>query len=137
MATKVSFESPAALEHVRILQGIISRMAHNSEFIKLVFTLMSVAAFIASVWEKEFPEALFVGVAGVLAFLDAYYLALERSFRAIHSNFCKNLQSERVSEDSIFYLIPHKPTIGKVLSAFLSPAVWPFYTAITAFVVLS
>jgi|SRR3990172_11189653 len=78
------------LEHLKMIQAAIGRMAQNSFVLKgwsvTLITGMIVLAIDkgkAFAWLALFPAVVFWG-------LDAYYLRQERLFRALHDSVCKD-----------------------------------------------
>jgi hypothetical protein len=74
------------IEHLKLIQAVITRLAQNS-FTYKGWTLTLVTALIAlSVEEISSPYLLAVALLPTLAFwgLDAYYLRQERLFRALY-----------------------------------------------------
>jgi hypothetical protein len=139
-------DSPAVLNYLTTLQGIITRFAANSGSCKtLCVTLVS--AIVVVITNKAKPE--FAGIAFLpivsLAILDAYYLGLERSFRNTYHNFTQKLLNNSASTEDLFKLIPTKKppkwvekikpsrlsqAIAKLpdpILALTSSAIWLFY----------
>lgn len=76
--------SDAKLKHLEFLQAAISRMAANSFVIKGWSVTLGTAVLGFSVKESNWAMALLAIVpTGSFWALDAYYLALERSFREL------------------------------------------------------
>ena len=74
----------ARIEHLKLIQGIITRLARNSLVIKSAAVAAS-AALIAFVASTDAPLASLGGVAVLsLWVLDAHFLRQERSFRRLY-----------------------------------------------------
>jgi hypothetical protein len=72
----------ADTKHLEFLQAAIARMAANSFFVK-GWTVTLVTALVGVAVKESARDVALIGLIPVLffAFLDAYYLALERGFR--------------------------------------------------------
>lgn len=106
-----------------MIQGVITRMAGQSSTIKgwmitLVAALLSVGA--AARQRPILVLSLYVVVA--MAFLDSYYLAIERKYRILYNSVCLDHAPPWSMEIS-------KPTIRDVLSALRSPATSLLYSS--------
>src|SRR5215813_1431418 len=73
------------LEHLKMIQTAIARMAQNSFVTKGWSVTLVTGALALTVTEKQ-HALVFLGIVPVLAFwsLDAFYLLQERRFRVIH-----------------------------------------------------
>jgi len=58
----------------------------------------------------------------VFGLLDAYYLAIERSYRTLYDTAADEA-------DDAWGMAADPATLGRVLKAVGSPSVWPFYLA--------
>ncbi len=88
---------PSKLEHLKMLQAVIARMASNSFMVKgWCVTLVSALIALSG---KDVPNMVFVAVLPVLMFwwLDAYFLRQEKLFRKLF-----DLVRENGKEDSNF-----------------------------------
>ena len=105
MAQKPSLdhESSAVQKHLEIMQGIISRMAENSRSCKL-WCVTLVAAVLVLVARTGEPQHALIALAptGLLLLLDAYYLALERSFRKSYDNFVDKLHRGQSVQSDVY-----------------------------------
>lgn len=134
----ISPESQAILKHIDMYQGIINRMAANSLECKK-WAIGLVSAILVLVAEKGVTQAaaLTVVPAVLFWFLDAYYLALEKQFRAAYGTFIKNLHSGALQPSELYKV----HTTGKLpqtfLDSLLSWAVWPFYLGMLGLVALA
>ena len=86
MAEKTPFflteSSPSVQIHLNILQGVIERMASNSNSSK-AWCITIVSAILVVVADKGKPDYAYIAFIPTLLFfaLDTYYLALEKGFR--------------------------------------------------------
>jgi hypothetical protein len=114
-----------------MLQGIITRLASNSASCKTwCVSLTSALAVVAAQSAKvqlltiaTLPIVLFLG-------LDAYYLGLERRFRACYEGFITKLNEGSANIKDVFLIAPRLPVRGlftEALGAVLSFSIWPFY----------
>src|SRR5215213_699245 len=90
------------LEHLKMIQGVITRMAGNSFLIKgWCVTLVSAILALAA---KE-PNKLFIGIAlyPVLMFwiLDGYFLYQERLFRALYDEVANKPEVESAADSAV------------------------------------
>jgi hypothetical protein len=122
----LSLDSPAVLNYLTTLQGIITRLAANSGSCKtLCVTLVS--AIVVVITNKAKPEFIWVAFIPIisLGFLDAYYLGLERSFRNTYNDFTKKLIYNSAYSNDLFQLIPTKKApkwVREIKPSFLSEA---------------
>lgn len=73
------------VEHLQLIQGVITRMAGNSFLLKGWSVSLVAGLSAVSGAEAEASFALIaLGVVVVFAFLDAFYLALERAYRDLY-----------------------------------------------------
>ena len=108
------------VEHLKMIVGVVDRLAHNSFLIK-GWTISLVAAL--SVLSRSGSEATFTWVAVCMAplfgLLDAWYLTLERRFRGL---FRRAVDGEVAPFD----MTPDKVR-GDFGRAFLSLSILPLY----------
>ena len=90
---------PARIEHLKLIQGVINRMAQFSFIIKgwtitLVIAILGFAVSISNGWIS------LITLVPLLTFwgLDAYYLRLERMFRMLHDN----IRTNNITSDNFF-----------------------------------
>ncbi len=82
----------ADLEHLKLIQAVITRMAGNSFLIKgWSVTIVAGLSAIAKAQTEAGVAWIAAGVVVVFAVLDAFYLALERAYRDLY---------QRVAADS-------------------------------------
>ena len=131
-------ESPAVSTHLSILQGIIGRMSANSTSCKIqcvvlvagLTVLASQAQSSAYVLLALIPTCLFLC-------LDAYYLALEQSFRNSYDAFVEKLHERAIVSRDLYVVRRHGNAIRTDgLRRLGSTAIWPFYSALAATILL-
>ena len=81
------------IEHLRMIQNVINRMARSSAFMKTYAVVLTAVFFMsASVHYFERSEIFaFIGLAclsmvAALCYMDSLYLRLERGYVALHGN---------------------------------------------------
>ncbi len=123
----------AVLQHMAMYQNIIARMAANSSACKN-WSIMLTSAFLTFIISKAQADMAWVGLLPVLlfGFLDAYYLALEKQFRA-----ASNVSAEKIRESSFFLEHLFLVKVDGKLPAYLgqsirSYATWPLYVVLLA-----
>jgi len=84
----VSME-PERLEHLKMIQAVIARMAQNSFLLKGWSVTLATGMLAVAIGEKQQGFAL-LGLLPALAFwgLDAFYMRQEKLFRAHHEDMC-------------------------------------------------
>ena len=110
-------------DRLQMIQGIITRLAANSGALK-GFTVPVVTALLGVGIDKNSERFAWLGIYPVVVFgfLDAYYLALERSYRDLYKTATTDLDSE-------WSLAVDQATFTQILGAICSPSVWAFYGA--------
>jgi hypothetical protein len=113
---------------LEMIQGVINRLAGNSSAYKgWMVTITAALLGVAINNHKPVLAWLGVYVVCILAILDAYYLALERSYRDLYKTAAKDqLKADDWTENN-WSLAATRPGLAGVLTAVLSPSVWPFY----------
>lgn len=134
----LSEESAAVQAHLQILQGVIQRMASNSTSCK-AWCITIVSAILVLIADKGKPELAWLALLPSLLFLalDAYYLALERAFRASYNAFVSKLHTGQINVEDVYSVIPKGGMSKHQLDALKSFSVWGFYGALVVLVVLA
>lgn len=117
------------IQHLQMLQGVISRMASNSASLKNYCMTIS-AAIIGLAAAIQKPEILYYTSPLIIIFglLDGHYLRLERSFRDQFNSVRKTGATSKPD-----FLITPSWTAGHgIMSGFWSWSVWLFYLPIVA-----
>jgi len=113
---------------LQMIQGIINRLAGNSSAFKgWMVTITSALLGVAINNKKEYLGWLAVYGVSVLGVLDAYYLALERSYRQLYKTAAAQNDQTAANEEDKWSLCAQKVNLGNVLCAVFSPSIWPFY----------
>lgn len=119
------------VSHLGFIQGVITRMAQNSYLLKGWDVTLVAAVFALSL---SLDSAILIGVALlptlVFAFLDAYYLRLERLFRSLYKDVRENPQDiEAFSMDIEGY---EEKSVKRL---FWTVSIWPFYITVAIAIV--
>jgi hypothetical protein len=113
-------------------QTVIARLSNAGLQVK-TWCLSALAALTAVAAGGDKPEILVLSVAvlGVFGFLDAYYLSLERHFRAAQTSLAKKVTGEDTLAvlDLVDMDAPAPRDWTKVLQCAGSLAITPFYGA--------
>lgn len=120
--------SPSVQAHLGILQSVIQRMAGNSTSCK-TWCITVVSALLLIVAEQDRPEFAHVTLLPTFLFLalDAYYLALEKGFRASYTDFVRKLHSGMAKAADLYAVEPAKNRVRYQVEALKSFSVWGFY----------
>ena len=112
--------NPARLQ---MIQAIIARLAGNSAALKgFAVTIATALLGIAINTHRTSYAWLAAYPVIILGLLDAYYLALERSYRKLYNEAAGD-------GDADWGLAARKLTIADVAKSVGSPSVWAFYGA--------
>ena len=125
----LNHESSAVIKHLDLYQGVISRMAKNSVSSKqwCVVLISAIFALVAKDAKVDFAVLAIIPLF-LFAFLDTYYLAMERKFVDANNAFLDRLEINAVTSADLYRVKPERGTLpGSMWSAFWSPATYPFY----------
>jgi len=119
--------SASVHKYLDLLQGVINRMAANCTGCK-TWCLTLVSATVAIIADKSKPEYVWIAFVPLVLFccLDAYYLALERSFRNRYNAFVHKLHASSVTVSDLYTLTPQINWSSRFKS-FGSSSIYPFY----------
>jgi hypothetical protein len=125
-------ESPAVIEHLKMVQAIISRMAGNSAQCKTwCITIVAAIVAFASAAKNERIVALAIVPLVIFGCLDAAYLATEKAYRDLYNALAAKIRAGTYSLPDAFALAA--PTdAGHYLWAHGSWSVWPVYLGLIA-----
>ena len=122
-------ESDAVRTHLEIMQGVVSRMADNSRSCKVwCVTLVAAVLFLSA--RSYGANVALVALAPATLFwvLDAYYLSLERAFRASYDAFVAKVHGGSLEVGDLYAVRPSGSVVRGVFRAlFRSFAVSSFY----------
>ncbi len=125
-------ESSSVQAHMTMLQGIIGRMADNSRVCKM-WCVTLVSAILALVAFRGYANHIFIALLPTAMFflLDAYYLALERSFRGAYNDFVDKIREGRYAASDLYVVPPPKSLAhGTIRAMFRSFSTLPFYALV-------
>jgi hypothetical protein len=131
-------ESASIQTHLGIIQNVIQRMATNSTNCK-AWCVTLVAAVLVIVADKGNANYAWIALLPIIVFsaLDAYYLALEKGFRACYNQFVSKLRQGSLSELDLYSVMPIGNMSQLQLEAYKSFSVWGFYLSLAALTVLT
>jgi hypothetical protein len=117
------------VERLQMIQGVITRLAANSGTFK-GFSVPVVTALLGVGIDKNSDGFVWLGIypIAVFGFLDAYYLALEKRYRALYKKATTDPETE-------WTLAAGQATFTEILDSWKSPSVWAFYGAALAVVI--
>lgn len=124
----VTEDSPSVQAHLAMLQNVIERMALNSSSCKS-WCITLVSAVLVIVADKGKADYVWIALlpAIIFACLDAYYLALERSFRGTYNKFVEKLHSKSLISSDLYAIKPQDKMSKHQIDAMKSMSVWGFY----------
>lgn len=124
--------------HLSIAQSVIQRMASNSASCK-AWCITLVAAILVIVADKGKPRYGLIALIPTVLFLvlDAYYLALERGFRASYNEFIDKVHGGRIVAADLYAITPKGGLPAAVVRSLGSFAIWPFYVTLGVMIGLS
>lgn len=131
-------DSSSVQLHLSMIQNIVLRMASNSSTCKsLCVTLVS--AILVIVADKGKPDYAWIALLPVLifSFLDAYYLALEKSFRKAYDDFVQKLHGNKLQLTDLYSITPSKEMLTHQVAAMKSLSVWGFYIPLALLIAIT
>lgn len=137
-APSLTEESASVQAHLQILQAIIQRMATNSTSCK-AWCITIVSAILVLIADKGKPNLVLLAFLPTFLFLtlDAYYLALEKAFRASYNSFVRKLHGNELQLDDLFSVVPRSDMTQNQVEALKSFSVWGFYGALAVLVLVT
>lgn len=131
-------DNEAVIEHMRMYQGIITRMANNSAACKK-WCIPLVTAILAFVVKEKLINLVWLTLIPILIFyfLDVYYLKLENQFRESFNSSAKNIQQGVFSPESLFSIHPEGLEKEFWLKAIVSFSTWPVYLGLFSLLVFA
>jgi hypothetical protein len=134
----LSETSPSVQTHLGILQSVIQRMAGNSTSCK-TWCITVVSAILVIVADKGKPNFAFIALVPTFLFLalDAYYLALEKGFRAAYAEFVKKLHAGVARAEDLYAVTAQGSHSKHQIEALRSFSVWGFYSTLLVLIELT
>jgi hypothetical protein len=120
-------DNPAVTAHIGLLQGIINRLANNSSSCK-TWCLTLTAAFLSLAGATSRPRIVAFALVPVFifGFLDAMYLAQERSYRELYASVVQKIREGSYTRKDAFEA--RAPlTFCRIFSALSSWSIYPVY----------
>lgn len=118
----------AEAEHLKLIEAVVGRMGINSFLLKgWTVTLVAGLGALASTDGDRSFAWIAVGVVVLFAVLDAFYLAIERSYRELYRKVAADSPDVKPWELEAAAVGP-----AEVVSTLRAFAVWPFYVATLA-----
>lgn len=133
----ISESSPSVQAHLSIEQSVIQRMAGNSASSK-AWCISLVSAILVIIADKGKPNLALLAMIPTLLFfvLDAYYLALERMFRASYKHFLTKLHQRKIVANDLFVITPRGEIFKTTIASLFSFSVYPFYGTLLIMILL-
>jgi hypothetical protein len=120
-------DNPAAIAHINLLQGIITRLANNSGSCK-TWCLTLVGALLSLAGATHVPALITFALVPVVifGFLDTMYLAQEKAYRNLYKRVMTSIQGQTYALKDAF---DAKASVGfnDFLNALRSWSVFPVY----------
>lgn len=131
MIMNLTFENTAIQNYLSTLQGVINRMAANSASCKNWCVSIVSAILVFSTSTKQ-PQSMWVALIPCILFawLDAYYLSIERQVVQLYRDAVKKVQNNSITVDDLYNIKINTrgfKGFGNSLTAFNSPSILPFY----------
>lgn len=135
---QLSETSPSVQAHLGILQSVIQRMSTNSTSCK-AWCITVVSAVLVIIADKGKPNFAFIAFIPTILFLalDAYYLALEKAFRASYAEFVKKLHTGMAKAEDLYDIVPEGSQFRHQIAALRSFSVWGFYVTLLVLIELT
>ncbi len=130
--------SQAVQSHVSIMQSVIQRMASNSASCK-AWCIILVSAILVIVADKGKPGYVYIALIPTILFLvlDAYYLALEKSFRKSYNGFIEKLHNSSLISSDFYVVSPEGSLLKAFFVSLTSFSIYPFYLTLIVMIWIS
>jgi hypothetical protein len=137
-ANQLSESSPSVQIHLGILQGVIERMASNSNSSK-AWCITVVSAILVVVADKNKPDYALLALIPTLLFLalDTYYLAMEKGFRNSYNKFVRKVHDGSLTLDDLYLVMQEGGASRLQFEALKSFPVWGFYIVLGFLIVIA
>jgi hypothetical protein len=125
-------DNPVAIEHIKLLQGIVNRLANNSASCK-TWCLTLVAALLSLAGMSRNPAVVPISLVPVVVFgfIDTMYLAQERAYRDLYKRMVGKMQDGSYALTDAFEASA-PISFTRFCRAFLSWSIWPIYAGLIA-----
>jgi hypothetical protein len=123
---------PAAIEHLKMIQAVITRLAGNSAQCKTwCITIVSAIVAFAGAMKNENIVAVAIVPLLIFGFLDMAYLAHERAYRRLYNKIVKKIREGGYGLEDRFVL-GEPANADDYVRALRSWSVWPVYLGLIA-----
>jgi hypothetical protein len=123
---------PAAVEHLKMIQAVITRLAGNSAQCKTwCITIVSAIIAFAGTTKNEAIVAVAIVPLLIFGFLDAAYLGEERRYRQLYNDMVAKIRDGCYAPEDRFVLRPQADG-GDYVRALRSWSVWSVYLGLIA-----
>ena len=112
------------IEHLKLIEGVIDRLARSSFAIKATSSAVAVALAAIIITQDTPIAGIGVFPLAVLWLLDSYYLSRERAYRALYE-LIRITRPER--DDPMYFSLSVNRTKDGIFRATLSPALLLFH----------
>lgn len=121
-------DSPAAVAHLTLLQGVINRLANNSASCK-TWCLVIVSALLSLAGATHAPGIVTFALVPVVIFgcLDGMYLAQERAYRSLYTRIAQAIRDGSYGRGDAYELRAPPPGFTGFISALASWSIYPVY----------
>jgi hypothetical protein len=125
-------DNAAAIEHLKMIQAVITRLAGNSAQCKTwCITIASAIVAFAGATGNENIVAVAIIPLAIFGFLDAAYLGHERAYRRLYNGIARKIRDESYAPSDRFVLGAPAGSTDYV-RALGSWSVWPVYLGLIA-----
>lgn len=137
ITVNIAPESASVQTHLSIMQNIIQRMATNCSACK-AWCITLVSAILVMIVDKGKPEYIYLALFPIIvfAYLDAYYLALEKAFQNSYNNFIRKLHTNTLTTEDLYAVKPMNNGFKLLAKCGKSISVWVFYIALFILVLI-
>ena len=115
-----------AIAHLQMLQAIIAHMAESSRHVKTWTVTLFAAVAIISLEFRDTAYIVGVGIVVVGFIIDAYYVAMEKAYRAKFNRHADRIRKDTPLGEDLFDLSPGNAS-PFFAGALVSPGTWPIY----------
>ncbi len=121
-------DSPAAVAHLTLLQGVINRLANNSASCK-TWCLVIVSALLSLAGATHASGIVTFALVPVVIFgcLDGMYLAQERAYRSLYTRVSQAIRDGSYARADTYELRAPPPGFTGFISALASWSIYPVY----------
>ena len=132
MATEIIIDKEMVTAHITMIQGIVTRMAKNSENCKVwcLTLLAGILGFSAQLQKPYLAWSFFIPLISFMV-LDGYYLSMERELISIQKSFLEKFVNSELKKEDLFKidLNSRRGSLGifSGIQCLSSPSIFIFY----------